>query len=212
MGKSKIAQAGKPAKVAEVKALSSVKGGAVTKPSQTPKSKSKELAKQVAAKSDEGHKKSKKSKKEPTPEPSSESESDSDESMGSASSASSDEESDGGALPVAKMNGAASNGVAKTAGGDTSDSSESSDEESDAGPPAVAGAPKGANEGDSSEEDSADASEDDSGDESDDESDDEVPKPTANGATDAEVLKGKLEKVATKDVGPAPCTPSIPQY
>ena len=195
MGKSKVAQAGKPAKVAEVKALSSVKGGAVTKPSQTPKSKSKELAKQVAAKSDEGRKKSKKSKKEPTPEPSSESESDSDKEMSSASSADSDDGSEDEAVPVAKTNGAVSNGVAKNAGGDTSDSSESSDDEDE---PAVAGAPQGAISADSSDDDSADDSEDDSGDESDVESGDEVAKP--NGATDAQVLKGKLGEVATKDV------------
>ncbi|KAL8668843.1 MAG: hypothetical protein Q9168_006540 [Polycauliona sp. 1 TL-2023] len=196
MGKSKVAQAGKPAKIAEVKTLSSVKGGGVTKPSQTPKSKSKELAKQVAAKSDEGHKKSKKSKKEPTPEPSSESESGSDEEMSSASSADSDEESDDDIVPVAKTNGAVSNGVAKNAGGDTSDSSESSD---DADEPAVAGAPKGAIPAASSDDDSADDSEDDSGDESDDESDEEVPSSTIG----AEVLKGKLGKVATKDASSA---------
>ncbi|KAI4268037.1 MAG: hypothetical protein LQ337_008069 [Flavoplaca oasis] len=198
MGKSKVAQAEKPAKLAEVKALSSVKGGAVTKPSQTPKSKSKELAKQVAAKSDEGHKKSKKSKKEPTPEPSSESESDSDEEMSSASSADSDDESEDEAVPIAKTNGTVSNGVAKSAGGDTSDSSESSDDEDE---PAVAGAPQGAISANSSDDDSADDSEDDSGDESDVESDDEVVKPDA--APDAQVLKGKLGEVATKDASSA---------
>lgn len=102
MGKSKPTQ---PAKVsnskkgAEVKAISSVKEGAITKPSQTPKSKSKEIAKHVAAKTElvekaaKGDKKSKKAKKEPTPEPSS-SEAESDEEMASASSASSSDESD----------------------------------------------------------------------------------------------------------------------
>ncbi|KAL8911530.1 MAG: hypothetical protein Q9172_007655 [Xanthocarpia lactea] len=195
MGKSKAAQAGKPAKHAEVKALSSVKGAAVTKPSQTPKSKSKELAKQVAVKSDEGHKKSKKAKKEPTPEPSSQSESDSDEAMSSASSADSDDESDEEIVPVAKTNGVASNGIAKTAAGETSDSSESSDEGADAGAPAVAGAPKGANEVASSDDDS----EDDSEDESDDESDDEIPKPAKNGAPKAEVLKGKPGEAISKE-------------
>ncbi|KAK8175520.1 hypothetical protein IWX90DRAFT_373891, partial [Phyllosticta citrichinensis] len=77
------------------KALSAVKDGRVTKKSQTPKSKSKETAKDVASKASKD-KKSKKSKKEPTPEP----ESDSDEEMDSDSSASeseSDSESSAGA-------------------------------------------------------------------------------------------------------------------
>ena len=69
MGKTKsvgkdAVKAAKSSKPTEVKGISSVKSGAVTKPSQTHKSQSKEIAKQVAAKAD---KKSKKVKKEPTP-------------------------------------------------------------------------------------------------------------------------------------------------
>lgn len=93
MGKSK-SSAVKATKDTEVKPKSSVKHGAITKSSQTPKSKSKEIAKQVALKVEKtakGDKKSKKPKKEPTPPPepsSSESEEE------SASSASSDDESE----------------------------------------------------------------------------------------------------------------------
>ena len=120
MGKSKPTQAAKIGNVkkgAEVKAISSVKEGAITKPSQTPKSKSKEIAKQVAAKPElvekvgKGDKKSKKAKKEPTPEPSS-SESESDEEMASGSSPGTSDESEPAESEVdipkkaAKANGA----------------------------------------------------------------------------------------------------------
>lgn len=213
MGKSKLAQpakAVKSSKDAEVKALSSVKSGAVTKPSQTPKSKSKELAKQVATKSEKGQKKSKKAVKEPTPELSSASDSDddSDAAMSSASSADSGDESDEEiAAPAVKTNGTASNGVAKAADAETSDSSESSDSDADAAPLVPKAAAKGTDVAADSDEDSSDSSVDSSGVESDVESeadssddDDADVKP---GAVEPKVLNGKLEKLAAKDVGPS---------
>lgn len=210
MGKSKSAQPAKVTKSAkdvEVKKLSSVKAGGVTKPSQTPKSKSKDLAKQVATKSAKGDKKSKKIVKEPTPELSSDSESDngSDAAMSSASSPDSDEVSDEEmSTPAAKANGVATNGVAKAAAAaeaETSESSDSSDSDSEAAPLAPAAVTQGKDVAIASG-DSSDASED-SGAESDveseaDSSDDEAEvKP---GAIDAEVLNGKLVKLASKGV------------
>lgn len=213
MGKPKVAQptkATKLAKEAEVKTLSSVKGGAVTKPSQTPKSKSKELAKQVAAKSEKGEKKSKKPVKEPTPELSAESDSDddSDEVMTSASSESSDEESDEEVnTPAVKANGISNNGTAKAADAETSESSESSDSEAEAdAAPLAPTAAKVADTAVDSEGDSSDASGSSSGAESDVESeadsseDDEADvKP---GSVDAMALNGKLETVASEQVCP----------
>ena len=135
MGKTKSAgkDAIKAAKPTEVKAISSVKAGAVTKPSQTSKSKSKEMAKQVAVKAD---KKSKKAKKEPTPVSDSES-SDSEEleEGSSASSASSDEDSDAESPKLSKkVNGGTSNGTAEAlalmdSDSDSSDSSADSEDE-----------------------------------------------------------------------------------
>jgi nucleolin len=71
--KSSGANAAKVSKKDSKKAVTSVKEGRVTKPAQTPKAKSKEIAKSAAKEV----KKSKKAKKEPTPEPESESESES---------------------------------------------------------------------------------------------------------------------------------------
>lgn len=209
------AKAAKSFKGSEVKALSSVKTGAVTKSSQTPKSKSKELAKQVAAKSQKGDKKSKKVVKEPSPELSSDddSEDDSDASMTSGSSADSDEESgEDVSVPAAKANGVASNGVAKAVEAETSDSSESSDSDAEAAPLAPSAATKNADVAVGSDEDSSDASGESSGAESDveseaDSSDDDKADVKA-GAPDAEVLNGKLEKVASKEV--CPTSPPIP--
>ncbi|KAI4136279.1 MAG: hypothetical protein LQ341_005727 [Variospora aurantia] len=211
MGKSKSAQpanAVKSSKDVEVKKLSSVKAGAVTKPSQTPKSKSKDLAKQVATKNAKGDKKSKKVVKEPTPELSSDSESDddSDAEMSSASSPDSDEVADEEmSTPVAKANGVATDGVAKAAAAadvETSESSDSSDSDNEAAPLAPAAVTQGKDVAIKTDEGSSDASED-SGAESDVESeadssddDDAEVKP---GAIDAEVLHGKLGKLASKE-------------
>ena len=89
----------RPEKV-KSKDISSVRNGAIVKLSQTSKSKSKDLAKQVAAKATngvEGKKASKKAKKEPTPEPSSnESESESDEEASDVSSTDSADDSKSG--------------------------------------------------------------------------------------------------------------------
>ncbi|ERF73614.1 hypothetical protein EPUS_00867 [Endocarpon pusillum Z07020] len=129
MSKSKT-KSSKGATAPENSVLNKVKDAAVTKPAQTPKAKSKEIAKQVAAKEE---KKSKHKKvKEPTPEP----ESDSEESASSASDVASESESESEAEAPAKKtttNGDAS-ARAKVAQKDEasdadSDSSESSDDE-----------------------------------------------------------------------------------
>lgn len=142
MGKSK-SSAVKAPKDTEVKPKSSVKHGAITKSSQTPKSKSKQIAKQVALKVEKttkGDKKSKKSKKEPTPPPEPSS-SESDEE--SASSVSSDDESEAeveAPKAAAKSNGVKANGGLKATAkveaeslesSDSSASSESSDSDDD---------------------------------------------------------------------------------
>lgn len=184
MGKTKSAkpdQAIKSSKDAQVKSLSSVKHGAVTKPSQTPKAKSKEMAKQVAAKADVG-KKSKKAVKEPTPESDDSIVSSEEEDESSASSASSDDESD--EEPAPKVNGTKTNGVAKASSSgesESSDSSESSDEE-DAKPVVAPQVTAGKQESDS---------EDDSEDES-SEAEEEEPM--------LEKVNGKLEKAVAKTV------------
>ncbi|KAL8902358.1 MAG: hypothetical protein Q9207_004761 [Kuettlingeria erythrocarpa] len=189
MGKSKLAQAAKPSKGAEVKHLSSVKSGAVTKPSQISKSKSKELAKQVATKSEKVGKKSKKVVKEPTPELSSDSESadDSDEAMSSGSAADSDDESDEVIdTPAVKTNGVASNGIAKAADGETSDSSESSDSDAEEAPIVHKAAAKEDSGEESDIESEADSSDDDKAD-------------AKSGAIDSKELNGKLAKIASKE-------------
>ncbi|MCJ1262721.1 hypothetical protein MMC22_002591 [Lobaria immixta] len=208
MAKSKAA-ASKSAKDAQVKAISSVKEGAITKPSQTPKSKSKEIAKQVAVKADKsskGDKSTKKSKKEPTPELSV-SESENDTSATSASSASSDDESEPEveSKPAVASNEIKSNGAVKAAAQDVDESSESSDSSDD---DQVKSVPKSApadkkkngtvtrssdSEGDSdtgsdSEEDSEVSSEG-----SEDEKDEDLAVP---GAVDSKALNGALTKVA----------------
>ncbi|KAF2869382.1 hypothetical protein BDV95DRAFT_608934 [Massariosphaeria phaeospora] len=105
-----------------------VKEGRVTKSAQTPKAKSKEIAKSAASShgvKEELKKKSKKSKKAPTPEPesdSSESEEDSD-----GDSSSEDEEVAPKATP--KANGAAKPVAAKADSDDDSSSASESDEE-----------------------------------------------------------------------------------
>lgn len=176
-----------------------------SKDAQTSKSKSKDIAKQVAVKADrvgKEDKKSKKAKKEPTPEPSpSESE---DEEDSSASSASSDDSEVEVPAPkaAAKTNGVKTNGVAKAVlkvesdddESGSSDSSASSDdelEESTAAKSAPAAVAKdtaaGAKEESESDEDSS---------EDDEESDEETEN---KGPVDAKALNGKLEVVASKE-------------
>lgn len=105
---------------ADAKKAAPVKEGRVTKPAQSTKSKSKDIAKSTADKV----KKSKKAKKEPTPEPES-SDSESESEADSDSSSSSEEEAPAKAPVKAKANGAAK------AAAESSDSSDSSDDSSD---------------------------------------------------------------------------------
>ncbi|CAD6571172.1 MAG: hypothetical protein ASARMPREDX12_004152 [Alectoria sarmentosa] len=203
MAKTKSAQpekAIKSSKDAQVKSLSSVKQGAVTKPSQTSKSKSKDIAKQVAVKADkvgkEG-KKSKKAKKEPTPEPSSSE--DEDEEGSSASSASSDESEAEVSAPkaAAKANGMMTNGVAKVApkaesededsGSSESSASSDDDNEHSTAAKSASAAAAGAKEESEGEEESS---------EDDEEGDEETEN---KGPVDAKALNGKLEVVASKE-------------
>lgn len=212
MAKTKSAQpdkAIKSSKDAQVKQLSSVKQGAITKPSQTSKSKSKDIAKQAAVKADKvgkEDKKSKKAKKEPTPDPiTSDSEEDDEEEDSSASSSSSDEsEAEIPALKAAaKTNGVKINGNAKVASkfeseDEDSDSSESSASSGHAAPAAAAkNTVAGAKEESESEEDSSEDDEE--------ESDEEV---EIKGPVDAKALNGKLEEVASKEVS-NDCFPDI---
>ena len=222
MAKTKSAQLDKAIKSsndAQVKSLSSVKQGAVTKPSQTSKSKSKDIAKQVAVKAGKAggeEKKSTKAKKEPTPKLSTseseeedssaseeeEAEAEGDDEDSSASSASSDESEVEvpAPKPTANKNGVKTNGVAKVVpkaesedeDSDSSESSNSSDDDVEdttaakSAPAAVAGA----KEESESEEDSSEDDEE--------ESDEET---GGKGPVDARALNGKLEKVASKEVG-----------
>lgn len=206
MAKTKSAQpdkAIKSGKDAQVKSLSSVKQGAVTKPSQTSKSKTKDIAKQAAVKAEKvgkEEKKSKKAKKDPTPEPSTSESDDEEDSDISASSASSESEAE---VPAPKV-AAKTNGIAKVASkaesedndSSSSDSSASSGDEmedatavkSKSAPAAVAkNTVAGAEEDSESEEDS----------ENDEESDEETEN---KGPVDAKALNGKLEVVASKEV------------
>ena len=183
---AKLSRSSKPV---EVKGISSVKSGAVTKPSQTPKAKSKELAKDVAVKAD---KKSKKAKKEPTPLSSSEmSGSEDEKDLTSDSSASGDDESEVETSKPAKnasaLNGNGNIGAAKPAADSDSESSASSassgDEDEDEPSVPVNGAKIAV--GDDSSEGSSEESDD----------EDAVP-----GAVDHKELEGKLEKIASKEV------------
>lgn len=179
MGRTKTA-AVKAAKDSQVKAISSVKEGAITKPSQTPKSKSKEIAKQVVVKvgkSAKGEKTTKKSKKEPTPEPSSP-ESESDATATSVSSASSEDESESEveSKPAVVSNGIKSNGAVKPVAAAKKNGTVTRSSESES-------------EGDS--DDGSDSEEESKG--SEDESDEDLAVP---GAVDSKALNGALEKVA----------------
>lgn len=198
MGKTKSAgkDAIKAAKPFEVKAISSVKAGAVTKPSQTSKSKSKEIAKQVAVKAD---KKSKKSKKEPTPV--SDSETSESEELGSASSAGSEGSDDDSEAesPILskKVNRGTTNGSTEAlavvdSDSDSSDSSASSvDEDEDKSTADILSAAKGPEKDAIKKSTLTDESSEGSSAESDDE-DEAVPGATGSNA--------KLEKEASKVV------------
>ncbi|KAI0175709.1 hypothetical protein GGR52DRAFT_570699 [Hypoxylon sp. FL1284] len=143
MGKVKQAN-GKAAKGSKAaNPLTTVKNGGVTKATDSPKAKSKVLAKDVATKAKValGRKDIKPSKKQPEPESDSESDSQSE----SGSDASDDSESDSASgsdsdaseseeeKPAAKTNGKAAkpatNGKAKAVEADSSDSSDSSDDD-----------------------------------------------------------------------------------
>ena len=210
MAKTKSVQ---PHKDAQVKSLSSVKQGAVTKPSQTPKLKSKDIAKDVALKADKlgkEEKKSKKAKKEPSPEPSpsaSDEEVSSDDSGSSASSASSDESEDEvpSTKAATKTNGLKANGAAEVALNDQSDDEDSESSESsessassddDMEEPVPKSAPTtAANDTVAGAKDESEGEED--SDEDSSEDDEETPN---KGPVDAKALNGKLEEVASKEV------------
>ncbi|KAL6720857.1 nuclear localization sequence binding protein [Lecanora helva] len=193
----------------QVKTLSSVKEGAVTKPSQTSKSKSKEMAKQVATKADKADKKSKKAKKEPTPVSSDESESESEDASGSASSDDESEMETPAPKDADKANGVKTNGTTKAStalrdgGSDSSDSSTSSEDEdaepkttSTSGLAAASGA-KDESEGESDSDDSASEESDES---SEDSSDDEKGVAKNTGPVDARKLNDKLTAEASNEV------------
>lgn len=126
MSKNKTSsKAAAPSKSATLK---KVKDAGVTKPSQTVKSKSKDIAKNVAAKEEKKSKKDKKKVKEPTPEPSS---SEEEEDEVSSESASSESESE---VEIKKpaVNGGAKSAKKATPKDDSSDAESDSSSESDA--------------------------------------------------------------------------------
>ncbi|KAI9781925.1 MAG: hypothetical protein M1816_002148 [Peltula sp. TS41687] len=218
--KSKVAAPSRDVK--DSKALSSVKTGSVVKSSQTPKSKSKEMAKKAAAMLEQDSKKSKQiKKKEPTPSTDSSDESMSDDDVaqtkkqetsesdsGDESSSESSEEE----KPAPKVKPAAVNGTAKAgkveSDSDDESSSESSEEEKPAPkvkPAAVNGTVKaGKVESDSDDESSSSSSsedDDDSDDMSSDEDEETVPqeKPNAKkrAAEDSKEFPAKKVKAGT---------------
>ncbi|OCK76261.1 RNA-binding domain-containing protein [Lepidopterella palustris CBS 459.81] len=117
--------------------LSVVREGRVTKPAQTPKAKSKEIAKSAAANHGVKEKLSKKAKKVPTPSPEpeseSESESDSSEASDSDEDSSSSSASNSEDEKVVTKTPAKANGVPKPVvkAADTNDLSDSSEEDSE---------------------------------------------------------------------------------
>lgn len=122
----------------EVKPLSTVKNASVTKPSQTPNAKSKQIAKETATKIN-GKKVPKPVVKEATPSSDSDSESEANSESGSGSDDSeSESDSEVEVKKTAATNGKVNGKVnGKTNGGakkevDTSDSSDSSDDDSEA--------------------------------------------------------------------------------
>lgn len=195
MGKSKSAkptQAAQPIATKQVKQLSAVKNGAITKPSQSDKVKSKQVAKEVAIKANGGSKKAKKVVKEPSPEDSdmsdvSSKEEDEDES--SASSASSDDGSD--EEPAPKSNGSKPTVAGGILEADSSGSSESSGDEDEAQAKPAAPKQNGqATAGKKVKPESEDDSEDDS---------EQDAKPKG-----AKAVNGKEEKTAAKKVSNVP--------
>lgn len=238
MAKTKSVQpdkAIKSSKDAQVKTLSSVKQGAITKPSQTSKSKSKDIAKQVAVKTDKmgkGEKKFKKSKKESSSESSSSesdeeedgksvaSEEDDDDESSESSASSDDSEAEVPPPKVAvKTNGVKTNGLAKAAPKAESEAEESGSSESSAssdddeeevtaaksGPAAVVKDAVAGAKEDSESEE--DSSEEDDSEDDEGDSDEEVRN---KGPVDAKDLNGKLEKVASKEVLQKDCIHDLP--
>ncbi len=177
-GKGDIAKSSK--KDSKKSELSAVKDGRVKKPAQTPKAKSKEIAKSAVASHSVKEKLSKKAKKVPTPEPESSSSdaSDSEDDETSSSSASSDEE-------VETKTPAKTNGVAKAVS--KADFDESSDADSDSSEDDSESEAKDESESEDSSSDESERSED--------ESEDEKPAVKAKGPVDATKLNGTLKKV-----------------
>ncbi|KIW20857.1 hypothetical protein PV08_01435 [Exophiala spinifera] len=228
MSKSTKSKSAPAAKESKSDVLSKVKGAAVTKPAQTGKSKSKEIAKKVAAKEEKRSKKV--PVKEPTPESSSEEEE--EDSSESEESDSEESESEVETKPTKKANGvkvAPKDASSDEESSEESDSEESaSDEsESEAEAPKTNGAAKAAvkaaessdDSDESSEEeaapktngtkpaeaeseDSDEDSEEDSDESSEDESDEEEEvekKPAKRKAEDTDSPVAKKTKVETTD-------------
>ena len=193
MAKSKEPKAGSKIK-SEVKPLSAVKNASITKPSQTPSAKSKQVAKAVAIKATNG-----KSVKKAPPPPS-DCESDSDSGSDSASDSNSDSESEVKKVDT-PTNGKGQASKKEVDSSDSSDSTESSGSESDSESDSDAPAPKQQAASDSDDSD-------DSASESGSDSDDEVtPATVAKNAVKDTVDTGKnaangAAKAVTKaDVG-----------
>jgi nucleolin len=231
MSKTKSTKsAAQPAKASKSDVLTKVKGAAITKPAQTDKAKSKDIAKKVVAKEDKKDKKKSKKVpvKEPTPESSSEEEEDSDESSSEESESevetktksksngvkiaakeeeSSEEESDSDSEEsdsedeAPKVNGAAAKAAsAPKAAASDSDSDASSDESADEAKPAAAAVEKADASFDAESSDDSDASEDDS----EEEETEAESKPTKRKAEDTEAPAAKKSKVEDGEAANSP--------
>ncbi|KAL3461248.1 hypothetical protein BJX64DRAFT_261140 [Aspergillus heterothallicus] len=167
------------------KSLSKVKDAGVTKAAQSPKAKSKQIAREVAAKE-----KSKRKKKEPTPSSSSESESEADSDSDSSSSSESEDEK-----PAKKdvKKASAKKEAESSSDSDSSDeemkdasSSESESESEEEKKPAksVKAEPKASKKAESSDSESSDSEESDSDNESSEE--EKAPKSAASDSSDSD--------------------------
>ncbi|KAF7136656.1 hypothetical protein CNMCM5793_005934 [Aspergillus hiratsukae] len=166
------------------KALSKVKGAGVTKASQSPKAKSKQVARELASKET-----SKRKKKEPTP--SSSSESDSDEEMESSSSSSESEEKPA-KKEVKKVSKKAESSSESESGSDSDeemDDASSSESESEDEKPVKKDAKKESKKAESSSESESDSDEE-----------EEAPKKAVKASSDSEDSESESE---SEDEAPA---------
>ncbi|KAL6243927.1 nuclear localization sequence binding protein [Rhinocladiella similis] len=195
MSKSAKSKSAPAAKASKSDVLSKVKGAAVTKPAQSDKSKSKDIAKKVAAKEEKRSKKV--PVKEPTPESSSDEEEEDSESEESASESESESEVD--TKKTKKTNGvkvAPKDASSDEESSEESDSEESASDESDAeeAVPKANGAAKAAVKATEDSDDSDESSEEES-----DEEEEAAPKTNGTKPAEAESEDSDEEDSASEE-------------